>query len=124
VSAKDRELLARVLTRWIEVAGEEIHAWAGNYLRGALDPSKLVELAKKLGIDLSHLSGMGQQPQGFDPYLILGLEESASDEKVRKRYRELLRKLHPDTAGTEGTSFLLQLVVAAYEMVRRKRGLV
>ena len=41
---------------------------------------------------------------------------------MKKRYRELLRKLHPDTSGTPGTSFLLQMVMAAYEMIKRERG--
>ena len=41
---------------------------------------------------------------------------------MKKRYRELLRKLHPDTSGTPGTGFLLQMVMAAYEMIKRERG--
>ena len=52
----------------------------------------------------------------------MGLDKSASEEEVKKRYRELLRKLHPDTAGVEGTAFLLQMVLAAYEMIRQERG--
>jgi hypothetical protein len=38
----------------------------------------------------------GQTQAAFDPYQVLGLDQSASDEEVKKRYRELLFKLHPD----------------------------
>jgi len=77
-----------------------------------------------MGIDLSGLSGMMSQSKvaGFDPYQIMGLDKSASDEEIKKRYHELLKRLHPDTAGIEGTSFLLQLVLTAYELIKRERG--
>ncbi len=95
-----------------------------NLPKGALDPSRIAEFARAMGIDLSRLSGMTRQGKvaGLDPYQILGLDKSASDEEIKKRYHELLKKLHPDTAGTEGTSFLLQLVLAAYELIKRERG--
>jgi len=58
----------------------------------------------------------------FHTYQALGLERSASDEEIKKRYRILLHKLHPDTAGVEGTAFLLQMVLVAYEMIKEERG--
>ena len=91
-------------------------------MKGTLDPAKLVEMMKRIGIDMSRLSGtMGQVP-GVDPYKVLGLDKSASDEEVKKRYHELLKKLHPDTAGTPGTEFLFQMVLAAYELIKKDRG--
>jgi DnaJ-domain-containing protein 1 len=90
--------------------------------KGTLDPAKLAEMMKRMGIDMSHLSGMMGQVPGFDPYKILGLDKSASDEEVKTRYHQLLRKLHPDTAGVSGTEFLLQMVIGAYEMIKRERG--
>ena len=31
-----------------------------------------------------------------DPYQVLGISENASDEEVKRAYRELARKYHPD----------------------------
>lgn len=82
----------------------------------------LVELTETLGLDLSQFQGIASRQTAFDPYRALGLDRSASDEEVKKRYRELLYKLHPDTAGVEGTAFLLQMVLAAYEIIKGERG--
>jgi len=90
-------------------------------MKGTLDPAKLAEMIKGLGIDMSRLSGMMGQMPGFDAYQVLGLERSASDEEVKRRYHELLKKLHPDTAGIPGTEYLLQMVISAYELIRQER---
>ena len=59
---------------------------------------------------------------GMDPYQVIGLDRSASDGQVKKRYRELMFKLHPDTAATKGTEFLFKLVMAAYQQISQERG--
>ena len=58
----------------------------------------------------------------LDPYWVIDLEKSATDEQVKKRYRELAMKLHTDTAGIKGTKALFQLVTAAYQQISRERG--
>ena len=63
-------------------------------------------------------------PQGFqipleNAYRILGLDPSASDEEVKKRYRELAKKLHPDVGGTDALFAILQM---AYEQIKKERG--
>ena len=103
----------RMYRRIFEVIQEETHGYLNDQLAG---------LVKSMGIDLSQLKRVAGG-QAVDPYLILGLDRSSSDEAVKKRYRQLLRQLHPDTAGVEGTAFLLQMVLGAYEMIRKERGL-
>lgn len=68
---------------------------------------------------------MGGQPgygTGIDPYQVMGLDKTAADDQVKRRYRELAARLHPDTAGVKGTEFLFQLVTAAYQQISRERG--
>ncbi len=113
--------LIRISYRWLEVLQEEARGWIEAVLKDTFNPAMMADFIRSMGIDMSRLQGMiGQQP-GFDPYRISGLDKSASDEEVKKRYRELLYKLHPDTAGVEGTAFLFQMVLAAYEMIKKER---
>lgn len=109
--------------KWFGDFQEEMQGLVDALLKDSLDPRKLMHFIRSMGIDMSQLlPGMvGQQP-GFDPYRILGLEKSASDEEVKKRYRTLVHRLHPDTAGFEGTSFLLQMVLTAYNIIEKERG--
>jgi preprotein translocase subunit Sec63 len=70
----------------------------------------------------SNIGNRRNQATGIDPYRILGLQKDDPDDQVKKRYRELAVKLHPDTAGVKGTEFLFQLVLAAYQQISRERG--
>ena len=116
------EDLQSLSQKWFGDFQEEMQGFMNDLLKDALDPRKLMAFIRSMGIDMSRLPGMvGQQP-GFDPYRILGLEKSASDEEVKKRYRILVHRLHPDTAGFEGTTFLLQMVLVAYNTIERERG--
>jgi DnaJ-class molecular chaperone len=91
-------------------------------VKGTFDPAKLAEMMKKMGVDSAQFSGMMGKAPGIDPYRVLGLDKSASDEEIKARYKVLLRKLHPDTAGTPGTEFLLQMVMGSFELIKRERG--
>jgi hypothetical protein len=113
---------ARILQRWTEVLTEEMQQWVQDLLADAFNPADLLRFIRSMGIDVSRLTATIEHQSGFDPYRILGLERSASDEEVKHRYRDLLHKLHPDTAGMQGTDFLLRLVLAAYEMIAKERG--
>ena len=116
---KELEQLHRLVARSLT---EEMQDWMKELLSGAFTPASLLYLAESLGINLSGVPGMTVQPNGFDPYRVLGLERTDKDEAVKQRYRELLKKLHPDTAGVEGTGFLLQVVLAAYKQISKERG--
>jgi DnaJ-domain-containing protein 1 len=119
------KLIAKVLARtqkgMAEGMQEAVRETLDELTKAALDPAKLAELMKKMGVNPSQLSSMMGPASGFDPYVVLGLDKSASDEEIKKRYRERLRQFHPDTAGP-GMEFHLQAVMAAYELIKRERG--
>jgi len=96
--------------------------WVDDMLADALNPESLLRFFTGGGIDPSNISGDAGNSSGIDPYRVLGLDRSATDEVVKRRYRELLMKLHPDTAGVEGTEFLLQMVMTAYGLIAGERG--
>jgi DnaJ-domain-containing protein 1 len=116
---KELEQLHRLVVKNL---AEEMQDWMQELLSGAFTPASLLYFAESLGINLSGVPGMTVRQDGFDPYRVLGLERTDKDEAVKQRYRELLMKLHPDTAGVEGTSFLLQVVLAAYKQISKERG--
>ncbi len=98
---------------------DNVLGWMDALLRDAFNPEAFL---RYVGIDLSQIPNIVGRNEGFDPYRVLGLEKTATDEEVKKRYRELLIKLHPDTAGVKGTDFLLQMMIAAYQQIARERG--
>lgn len=61
-----------------------------------------------------------------DPYQILGISENASDEEVKRAYRELARKYHPDNYHDNPLADLAQEkmkeINAAYEEINKRRG--
>jgi DnaJ-domain-containing protein 1 len=87
----------------------------------ALDPV-IQQLLQNMGIDFSQIRGMASGQTALDPYRIIGLDRSASDDEVKKRYRELVYLLHPDTSGAGGTEHLFQTVMAAFELIKKERG--
>jgi len=116
------ERLLQSQEKIMKVIGEEILAWMDALLRDSLNPEAFLRFTAGMGIDPTRIPNMVGQPGGFDPYRVLGLDKSAIDKEVKKRYRELLVKLHPDTTGVRGTDFLLQMIIAAYQHIEKERG--
>lgn len=54
-----------------------------------------------------------------DPYKVLGVEPGASDEEIKRAYRALAKKYHPDrNPGDEEAAKKMQQVNAAYEQIK------
>ena len=54
-----------------------------------------------------------------DPYKVLGLHPNASDEEVKRAYRQLAKKYHPDlNPGDQEAARKMQEVNAAYEQIK------
>ena len=54
-----------------------------------------------------------------DPYKVLGLSPDASDEEVKKAYRRLAMKYHPDrNPGDEEAARKMQQINAAYDAIK------
>lgn len=60
-----------------------------------------------------------------DPYVVLGISRSATDDEVKKAYRELARKYHPDnyagTAKAAECEEVMKEINEAYDTIQRER---
>lgn len=65
-----------------------------------------------------------------DLYKILEIESTASDEDVKKAYRKMAMKYHPDKVATMGEDIKraahekFQMLNSAYERIKKERGMV
>lgn len=54
-----------------------------------------------------------------DPYKILGVSPDASDEEIKRAYRDLAKKYHPDrNPGDQEAAKKMQQINAAYEQIK------
>lgn len=61
----------------------------------------------------------------MDPYKVLGIERNATDDEVKKAYRDLVKKYHPDKYASSDLKDLasekLKEINAAYDEIQRMR---
>lgn len=61
-----------------------------------------------------------------DPYSVLGISQSASDDEVKKAYRELARKYHPDNYQNNPLADLaeekMKEINEAYDVITKQRS--
>ena len=58
-----------------------------------------------------------------DPYEILGLTPGASDEEVKKAYKSLAKKYHPDVTGNDPKAAeQMQKINAAYDAIMNRKS--
>jgi DnaJ-domain-containing protein 1 len=117
------EFLNRTLSELMGHISADVEQAVSSIMRGLPLESVLAGLGPGFWRALGQLGGLQgfQAPQGDAAYGILGLESSASDAEIKRRYRDLAKRLHPDVAGPE-TEHLFRLVQAAYEEIARERG--
>lgn len=60
----------------------------------------------------------------MDPYKILGIDRNASDDEVKKAYRQMAKKYHPDVNKEPGAEEKFKQIQNAYDQIMeaRKRG--
>jgi DnaJ like chaperone protein len=92
----------------------------------------LNSIASYLGIsqkDFESISAMfGKTQSDEDAYKILEIDKSAGDDEVKKAYRRMAKKYHPDKVAALGAEFQdaakekFQNVQKAYEQIRKTRN--
>ena len=97
------------------------------------DELKLIEfISAEMGIsdnDLKSIKAMFIQDTGY-AYKILEIEPTATDEEIKKAYRRMAMKYHPDKLATMGEEFQqaaqekFRKVNEAYQKIKKERNIV
>ena len=82
------------------VSAEEQHLLHTVVSSLRIDPSLYVWERGRRGL----AEDVGDEPRGEDPYSVIGCSSTASDDEVRRAYREKAKQLHPDALRAQGLS--------------------
>lgn len=58
-----------------------------------------------------------------NPYSILGITKSATIDQIKKAYRSLAQKWHPDKNPNVDTTKKFQKILAAYTVIKKERNI-
>lgn len=92
---------------------------------------KIREIAGYLRVSLNEFESIKAMfiKSADNSYKILDIEKSASDSEVKKAYRDMAKKYHPDLVNTQdeaikkGAEEKFKQVQTAYETIQKERGL-
>ena len=92
--------------------------------------SVLTRIAVYLGISSADAAAvLAMFAPAFDPYKVLEIEPSATDDEVKKAYRTMAMKFHPDRVATLGEDVKraaeskFKTIGDAYQKIKDERGL-
>jgi len=94
------------LARELERFGEEIQKMAQ-------------ELRRMQGFFYSNYMSWPKSFYEEDPYSVLGVSPFASDEEVKRAYRQKAKQYHPDRGGSEK---MMKKINEAYRKISQDRG--
>lgn len=107
-------------------------AAADGILHGAEDRYLRI-VAARFGLSDEQYASTRSQfiADASDPYVILGIRRSASNDEIKAHYRRLVKETHPDTMVQRGVppeltahaNRKLAMLNAAYDQIARERGL-
>ncbi len=108
----------------IAAADGEISQEERDYL------SVVAEIFGMSDFEFERIAASWGEPDAVDPYIVLGVDESISDDDLRRAYRRLAASNHPDRFTARGlprgaerlATEKMAAINAAYERVRRQRG--
>lgn len=97
-----------------------------------LEINVIETISRYMGIDTSDYESVKAMfvKKVDDAYTILGVDPSASDDEVKKAYREMAKKNHPDKVAYLGDDVRkaaekkFQEINDAYDRIKKQRGLV
>jgi DnaJ like chaperone protein len=96
-----------------------------------LEIEKIREIAGYLRVSLNEFESIKAMfiKSADNAYKILDVEKSATDVEVKKAYREMAKKYHPDRVNTQdeaiksGAEEKFKQVQTAYETIQKERGI-
>jgi DnaJ like chaperone protein len=126
LTAQEEEFIGQA-ARLLRVEDQDLFMIAGPFTR-------FREGAGATGFASGDGAGAGGRPgTGFgaspDPYTVLDVSPSSSDDEVQKAYRVLANKYHPDKVLHLGREFIelanrkFTMIARAYEAIKKERGL-